>query len=82
MESDERMKKLKSIYFIILTFNEVFIGICFIVGSIMFFYDDYVYYGTWLFLIGSILMVIKPLIKFIREMHYYKVHKYEEIIKK
>ncbi len=36
----------------------IFGGIVFFIGSIMFLSSDWVYWGTWLFIIGSLGMVI------------------------
>jgi len=49
--------------------NDVLIGLWFLVGTILFFDDSTVYYGTWLFLIGSIEMLIRPTIRLARHMH-------------
>lgn len=40
----------------------------FVIGSIMFFYSDWVFTGTWFFVIGSILFGFKPALRLIREM--------------
>lgn len=49
--------------------NDVLIGLWFLVGTILFFDDATVYYGTWLFLIGSVEMLIRPTIRLARHMH-------------
>jgi hypothetical protein len=41
----------------------------FLVGSILFFYPDLVYSGTWLFVIGSVLFAARPVVRFLREYH-------------
>ncbi|ALM52586.1 YrhK family protein [Halomonas huangheensis] len=56
-------------YEVISIINDIFIGIWFIIGSILFFYDSLAYYGTWLFLIGSIEMMIRPVIRLARRVH-------------
>lgn len=43
-------------------------AVLFIIGSIMFFSDDWTYAGTWLFLIGSILFACKPTLRLVREL--------------
>lgn len=43
-------------------------GLCFVVGSVFFFYDSLLYAGTWLFLIGSLLFVAKPTIRLAHEI--------------
>ncbi|WP_110668781.1 YrhK family protein [Salinicola halophilus] len=49
--------------------NDVLIGIWFVVGSVLFFFEPLVYYGTWLFVIGSVEMLIRPVIRLIRRIH-------------
>ncbi|MEL6767047.1 MAG: YrhK family protein [Pseudomonadota bacterium] len=41
----------------------------FVVGSVMFFYEDWLYTGTWCFLIGSIFFGVKPTLKLARALH-------------
>lgn len=41
---------------------------CFIIGSVMFFFDDWETAGTWMFLAGSILFATKPTMRFVREL--------------
>ncbi|WP_136636450.1 YrhK family protein [Pseudooceanicola onchidii] len=43
-------------------------ALCFIIGSVMFFYDDLMTAATWLFLIGSVLFAVKPTLRLIREI--------------
>ncbi|WP_110685459.1 YrhK family protein [Salinicola aestuarinus] len=49
--------------------NDVLIGIWFVVGSFLFFFESLTYYGTWLFLIGSLEMLIRPVIRLTRRLH-------------
>lgn len=45
-------------------------GLCFLIGSVMFFYHGEVLtMGTWLFVIGSALFIIRPGVKLGRELH-------------
>ncbi len=46
--------------------NDGFIAVFFISGSIMFFNDSTAYAGSWLFLLGSIEMLIRPVIRLSR----------------
>lgn len=41
---------------------------CFIIGSVMFFFDAWQTPGTWMFLIGSILFATKPTMRVVREL--------------
>ncbi|WP_442487082.1 YrhK family protein [Halomonas litopenaei] len=54
--------------------NDLLIGTWFIIGSILFFYESLAYIGTWLFLIGSIEMMIRPLIRLARRVHIKRLH--------
>jgi hypothetical protein len=49
--------------------NDVMIGLWFLIGTILFFDNATVYYGTWLFLFGSIEMLIRPTIRLARHIH-------------
>lgn len=53
--------------------NDVLIGVWFVIGSVLFFYESLAYYGTWLFLIGSIEMLIRPGIRLVRRIHLQRV---------
>ena len=44
-------------------------SLMFVVGSILFFYPDTTYAGTWLFLIGSLCFATRPSVRFAREYH-------------
>lgn len=49
--------------------NDILIGIIFLVGSFLFFSESTTYEGTWLFVIGSVLMLIRPCIRITRRVH-------------
>ncbi|MBW5799094.1 YrhK family protein [Halomonas elongata] len=49
--------------------NDILIGTWFIIGSIFFFYPSLTFTATWLFLIGSIEMMIRPVIRLTRKVH-------------
>lgn len=49
--------------------NDLLIAAWFIVGSILFFNDSTSTLGTWLFLIGSIELAIRPTIRLTRHLH-------------
>lgn len=54
--------------------NDLLIGMWFLVGSILFFFSSLSYAGTWLFVIGSVEMLIRPMIRFIRRVHLGRYH--------
>ena len=49
--------------------NDVLIAIWFLVGSILFFSEATTYAGTWLFVIGSVELMIRPMIRLSRRVH-------------
>lgn len=51
------------------TINDILIAIWFIIGSVFFFWEVTERAGTWLFLIGSVELLIRPLIRIIRNSH-------------
>ncbi|SMX68691.1 MULTISPECIES: YrhK family protein [unclassified Brevibacterium] len=53
--------------------NDVLIGIWFLIGSFMFFSDRWVFTGTCLFVLGSLEMLIRPVIRLIRHVHLQKI---------
>ncbi|MCU4297128.1 hypothetical protein D3I60_08540 [Brevibacterium permense] len=56
-------------YQVISIANDVLIGAWFLIGSFMFFSDALMTTGTWLFVIGSVEMLIRPVIRLIRHLH-------------
>lgn len=53
--------------------NDILIGLIFLVGSILFFQDATVYAGTWLFVLGSALMLVRPSIRITRRVHLQRI---------
>lgn len=49
--------------------NDALIAVWFIIGSILFFNEDTATAGTWLFLIGSVELLIRPVIRLTRNIH-------------
>lgn len=49
--------------------NDILIALWFIAGSIMFFSSDLMVPGTWCFLIGSVELLIRPVIRLTRLIH-------------
>ena len=52
--------------------NDVLIGLWFLIGSFMFFSDELMFAGTCLFVLGSVEMLIRPVIRFARHIHLQK----------
>ncbi len=49
--------------------NDILIAVWFIIGSILFFNESTTEAGTWLFLLGSIELLIRPMIRLARRVH-------------
>jgi hypothetical protein len=49
--------------------NDMLIAAWFIVGSVLFFSERTATAGTWMFLLGSIELAIRPAIRLIRHVH-------------
>ena len=48
--------------------NDVAIGVWFLVGSVLFFSESTATAGTWLFVIGSAQMLVRPVIRLTRRV--------------
>ena len=53
--------------------NDIAIALFFIVGSILFFQESTTTTGTWLFLIGSVELLVRPMIRLARRVHIQRV---------
>ncbi|MGB7450032.1 MAG: YrhK family protein [Ornithinimicrobium sp.] len=56
-------------YEVISIVNDLLIGLWFIVGSILFFFESTTTAGTWLFLLGSVQLIVRPLIRLHRRVN-------------
>ncbi|MCT1902391.1 YrhK family protein [Oceanobacillus sojae] len=65
--------KVTSIYKLLYQINDVVLGLLFLIGSFMFFRDSTMFTGTVLFVIGSIQMLIRPVISIIHDFHLSKI---------
>ncbi|MEP1199618.1 YrhK family protein [Tateyamaria sp.] len=64
----EAWKRRFAAFEIVHTLIDFGAALCFIIGSIMFFSEEWLTPGTWLFLVGSILFACKPTVRLIREL--------------
>ncbi|NVK74032.1 hypothetical protein C0J08_09145 [Marinomonas sp. CT5] len=55
--------------------NDLLIAVWFLIGSFFFLNDSLVESGTWLFVVGSAQLIIKPLIKLMSLVHVGFIHK-------
>ena len=55
--------------------NDVLIGLWFLIGSVLFFFDSLTRAGTVLFVIGSVEMLIRPVVRLARHLHLQRLHR-------
>lgn len=67
--------EISRIYQMLYQINDIIIGIIFLIGSFFFFSDTLTYYGTWLFVAGSLLMLVRPFIALTHHIHVSRVYK-------
>ena len=60
------------------TFVDVAAAVLFLVGSFLFFSETTTYFGTWLFVVGSVLFGLRQTIKLWREVAYLRVGDYDD----
>lgn len=53
--------------------NDVLIALAFTVGSVFFFSESTMTAGTWLFLAGSLLLMVRPTLRLMRRVHLVRV---------
>ena len=56
-------------YEVLSILNDVLVALWFVVGSVLFFSDGTETAGTWCFLLGSIELLLRPIIRLSRHMH-------------
>lgn len=56
-------------YEVLSILNDVCIGVWFLVGSVMFLSSAWETFGTWLFIVGSAQLLIRPLIRLAHHIH-------------
>ena len=67
-QGTERQRQIYAAFEIAYTLVDFVAALCFVVGSVMFFSEDWQTPGTWLFLIGSIFFALKPTLRLVREL--------------
>ncbi|RSL33588.1 hypothetical protein D7Z54_09760 [Salibacterium salarium] len=56
-------------YTVLNTVNDFLIGVWFLIGSFFFFSNDLQDIGTWLFVLGSFQLLIRPTIRLVHDFH-------------
>jgi len=77
-----RHENIYAMYEIVYTIVDFAAAVLFIIGSIMFFYEDWMTTGTWLFLVGSFFFAMKPALRLIRELKLASIGDTEELAKR
>ncbi|MEM1299104.1 MAG: YrhK family protein [Pseudomonadota bacterium] len=71
--------RVHAVYELIHTAVDFTAAALFVIGSILFFYESTTFLGTWLFLIGSVCFALKPTIKLLRELKYWRMGRIDEL---
>lgn len=56
-------------YEVLSILNDILVAVWFIVGSVLFFGDTTQTAGTWCFLLGSVELLVRPIIRLSRNVH-------------
>ena len=75
-------RRLWARYEIAYTLVDFGAALCFVVGSVMFFSEAWQVFGTWLFLLGSILFAAKPTLRLLREIHLYRLGDMQDLARR
>lgn len=70
------------IYKALYQLNDVVLGLIFLIGSFLFFSESTVFQGTVLFVIGSLQMIIRPLIAMLHDLHMAMLDRKKDEVKK
>lgn len=60
--------RIRGVYETVSIINDIMVALWFVAGSILFF-SDTTTVGTWFFLIGSVQLLIRPVIRLTRRIH-------------
>lgn len=71
--SSDAHRRVHAAYEIAHTSVDFAAALLFVIGSILFFWEETTFTATWLFLIGSIFFGLKPTIKLLRELKYWRM---------
>lgn len=60
-------------YEVLSILNDLMVALWFVAGSILFFSESTTTIGTWFFLIGSVQLLLRPVIRLTRRVHLQRV---------
>lgn len=81
-EATDKSRQLYARFELVYTFVDFMAAVCFIIGSILFFFDSEQIPATWLFLFGSFLFAAKPTLRLVREIKLYRMGDVKDLAKR
>jgi hypothetical protein len=69
MAISPRERTIRERYELASIVNDILIAVWFLVGSVLFFSPQTTYAGTWLFVLGSVELLARPMIRLARWLH-------------
>ena len=78
-ERNEDTRRLYARYEIAYTLADFAAALCFIAGSVLFFFKPLESAALWCFVIGSVLFFVKPSIRLAREIRLYRMGRVETL---
>lgn len=61
--------RIRGVYETVSIVNDIMVALWFVIGSILFFSEATTTVGTWFFLVGSVQLLIRPVIRLTRRVH-------------
>ena len=81
-DNSEAHRRLYARFELAYTVVEFMAAFCFIVGSVMFFSQNWQTTATWFFVIGSLLFAAKPSLRLVREIKLYRLGDVKDLASK
>ncbi len=72
-ERNADTRRVYAIYELLHTVVDFTAALCFLVGSILFFWAEYETQAIWLFVIGSVCFMLKPTLRLMREVQLWRM---------
>lgn len=64
-----RERTIRERYELVSIVNDILIAVWFLIGSVLFFSPETTFAGTWLFVLGSVELLVRPIIRLARWLH-------------
>ncbi|MEM9061270.1 MAG: YrhK family protein [Pseudomonadota bacterium] len=77
--SSDAHRRVHAAYEIAHTAVDFAAALLFVVGSVLFFWESTTYFATWLFVIGSLCFALKPSVKLLRELKFWRMGRLDAI---